>query len=116
MSNLANLLNARGQNAEALASMRNAWRRVKKRLGRSPHTLASCNNLAMVLRDKGDSRSRRGALSQGLESMQRVGGPDHGDTLSMLNNLANVLSDMGEYERAEPALPQLVRSLELVWA
>ncbi len=64
-------------------------------------TLASMNNMSVLLWDRRElteaERLGRGALA----TRRRVMGPDHSDTLESLNNLGNVLNDAGAYDEAE---------------
>jgi tetratricopeptide (TPR) repeat protein len=64
-------------------------------------TLASMNNLALVLGEQGEYKAAEEMHRQALELWEKVLGPEHPDTLTSMNNLALVLKRQGKYKAAE---------------
>jgi Flp pilus assembly protein TadD len=63
-----------------------------------PDTLSSLNNLAILLKYKGDLAGAEPLLRRVIEARERTLGPEHPDTLRSLNNLANLLKDKGDLD------------------
>ena len=66
-----------------------------------PFTLASMNNLALVLNSQGKYEAAEEMHRQVLELREKVLGPEHPDTLASMDNLTLVLDSQGKYEAAE---------------
>ena len=66
-----------------------------------PHTLKSVNNLAEVLRAKGDLAAAAPLYRRALEARERILESDHPDTLVSVNNLAELLKARGDFAEAE---------------
>jgi tetratricopeptide (TPR) repeat protein len=71
-----------------------------------PHTLASMNNLAVVLQSMGELDEARRLTQQALDISRRTLGEEHPDTLTSMNNLAVVLQSMGELDEARQLTQQ----------
>ena len=67
----------------------------------NPEVVASINNLAVLLRAKGDYRAAEPLLRQALEINRRLLGPEHPVLALSLNNLGNILEVQGKYNEAE---------------
>ena len=80
-----------------------------------PNTLSSINNLALLLKSKGDNSEAEPLYRRALEATKRVLGPEHRDTLCSLNNLAALLESKGEYEEAEPLHRRALEARERVF-
>ena len=65
-----------------------------------PDTLASADNLAMILGRVGEHRAARELGEDTLARRRRVLGEDHPDTLTSAFILAAELSELGEYRAA----------------
>ena len=59
------------------------------------------HNLASTLRDQGDHAGAQQLHERVLETMRRVLGDEHPDTLISMNNLANTLSIRGDHSGAQ---------------
>ncbi|KAI4599602.1 hypothetical protein KJ359_001699 [Pestalotiopsis sp. 9143b] len=91
-----------GKYAEAEEMDREALELRKLVLGpEHPDTLASMNNLALVLRSQGKYEEAEEMHREELELTKLVLGPEHPSTLDSMNNLALVLDNQGKYEEAE---------------
>ncbi|KAL7917916.1 hypothetical protein ACQKWADRAFT_324255 [Trichoderma austrokoningii] len=66
-----------------------------------PTTLASKNNLALVLNNRGKNEEAEVMHRQVLELSIKVLGAEHPDTLSSMNNLARVLNGLGKLDEAK---------------
>ena len=66
-----------------------------------PDTLASMNNLALVLKRQGKYEEAEKIQRQTLASKESVLGKEHPETLTSMNNLAMVLHSQKKYEEAE---------------
>jgi len=66
-----------------------------------PDTLASMNNLALVLDSQGKYEAAEEMQRQAIELKEKVLGPEHPDTLASMDNLTLVLDSQGKYEAAE---------------
>jgi hypothetical protein len=70
-----------------------------------PDTLRSVNNLAELLRGKGDHAGAEPLYRRALEGNERVQGPEHPNTVKFRQNLAVLLR---ESSRRQPLIPRLV--------
>ena len=61
----------------------------------------SLNNLAVLLKTKGDYAGAEPLYRRALAIRERALGPDHPDTAKSLNDVANVLEETGRYGEAE---------------
>ena len=76
---------------------------MEKVLGEEhPDTLASMNDLAVVLRHQGKYEDAEQMHRQTLDLMKKVLGADHPSTMASMYNLAIVLRQQGKYEEASP--------------
>ncbi|MBE1497471.1 hypothetical protein H4696_004571 [Amycolatopsis lexingtonensis] len=97
----ATYVHSHGDPRAALPLTRRAYERHKDLLGDDhPSTLASANNLAVVLRDLGEHQQARGLHEDTLARWRRVRGDDHPSTLVSANQLASSLRSLGEYQQA----------------
>ena len=69
-----------------------------------PDTLASSNNLALLVQQRGRLDEAESLLRQCLEIKRRVLGSEHTETLTTMQNLAILYSQMGRNSEAEPLL------------
>jgi|GEM_PF-3051591 len=77
-----------------------------------PDTLGSLNNLAILLRDKGDLAGAESLNRRALEARERTLGLEHPDTLGSLNNLAVLLKAKGDLDAALPLFERAVRGAQ----
>jgi tetratricopeptide (TPR) repeat protein len=77
-----------------------------------PHTLTSVNNLAVLLRSKGDNAGAEPLYRRALEARERVLGPEHPNTLKSVNNLALLLNNKGDHAGAEPLYRRALEAKE----
>jgi tetratricopeptide (TPR) repeat protein len=68
----------------------------------APDTGYSLNNLAGLLRAKGDYAAAEPLFRRALAIAEHAQGPDHPDTGTRLNNLADLLEAQGDYASALP--------------
>ena len=67
-----------------------------------PETGTSLNNLARLLRSKGDYDGAEPLFRRARAIAEKALGPEHPSTGASLNNLAGLLQDKGDYVGAEP--------------
>ena len=67
-----------------------------------PDTLASMNNLAILLKAQGKLSKAEPLYRDALRCRRETLGDTHPDTLTSMNNLASLLSDQGKLSEAEP--------------
>lgn len=79
-----------------------------------PHTLATLNNLAGVLKEQGRLDEAEPMYRRALETLERVNGEQHPNTLAAMNNLATLLVDLGRLDDAEPLFRGALRRLREV--
>jgi tetratricopeptide (TPR) repeat protein len=104
-----------GQYEAARAMNQSALEARKKVLGREhPDTLASMNNLALVLDSQGKYEEAEAMHRQTLATREKVLGREHPSTLASMNNLAGVLNRQGKYEEAEAMHRQTLATREKV--
>jgi tetratricopeptide (TPR) repeat protein len=72
------------------------------------------NNLAELLRSKGDYAGAEPLMQRALEERERVLGPEHPNTLASVNNLAELLRSEGDYAGAEPLFRRALEANERV--
>jgi hypothetical protein len=102
---------------QAEETHRQAFRLMETVLGKEhPSTLASMNNLAMVLGDQGKYEQAEEILRQTIRLMETVLGKEHPDTLTSINNLATVLMGQGKYEQVEEMHQQALAAVRRCWA
>ena len=78
------------------------FREIEKILGKEhPSTLASMNNLVLVLSRQGNYKEAERIHRQTLVLREKMLGKEHPDTLGGMNNLAEVLRSQGNYKEAE---------------
>lgn len=92
LNNLANVLLALGNLAQAEPLQRRALRALEDALGSGHSRVATASsNLADILRAKGDIAGARALYERALAIDEKVYGPDHPDVLVDVDNLASVL-------------------------
>jgi tetratricopeptide (TPR) repeat protein len=79
-----------------------------------PDTVASVNNLAVLLNSQGDYAAAEPLSRRALEARERVLGPEHPDILNSVNNLAYLLYRKGDYTAAEPLYRRALEARERV--
>ncbi|KAH9428645.1 hypothetical protein MCOR02_011191 [Pyricularia oryzae] len=100
--NVAEVYDLLGQYEEAEQMYRETLALREKVLGpENPSTLASINNLALVLKNQGKYEEAEQMHRKTLELSKKVLGPENPETLNSMNNLASVLDNQGKYEEAE---------------
>nr|VFJ62643.1 MAG: Tfp pilus assembly protein PilF [Candidatus Kentron sp. FM]VFJ63630.1 MAG: Tfp pilus assembly protein PilF [Candidatus Kentron sp. FM]VFK14742.1 MAG: Tfp pilus assembly protein PilF [Candidatus Kentron sp. FM] len=67
-----------------------------------PHTAASLNNLALLLKTQGQYAEARPLYEEALAIHRAALGDRHPDTAASLNNLAELLRTQGQYAEARP--------------
>ena len=70
----------------------------------TPKAAAIHNNLALLLRDRGEHKAARAEFEQALAIYRREYGEDHYRTIGTTQNLAAVLLDTGDIAAALPLL------------
>jgi tetratricopeptide (TPR) repeat protein len=104
---------ALGAYAEARALYERALALCEKRFGANdPRTAETLNNLALVVRDEGDSGSAKKLLERALAINEQAFGDEHIQTVVSLNNLALLLRDDGDLEAAIPLLERTIACAE----
>ena len=103
LGNLAFLLQAQGNYAEAEPLCRDALR-VAQRLFKGDHlyVATSLNGLAVLLQVQGKDAEAEQLFRAALKMWQRLFKGDHPYMATILNNLAFVLQAQGRYAEAEP--------------
>jgi serine/threonine protein kinase/tetratricopeptide (TPR) repeat protein len=105
LSNVANVLNERGDYAGSEVLYREVLAMRRKLLGNEhPDVASSLNTLAVVLDEKGDYAGAEALYREALAMRRRLLGNEHADVASSLNNLAIVLDEKGDYAGAEALL------------
>jgi tetratricopeptide (TPR) repeat protein len=77
-------------------------------------TASSLNNLAELLKNKGDYDGAEPLYRRALAITEKVLGAEHPSTANSLNNLALLLSNKGDYDRAEPLSRRALAIRELL--
>ncbi|WP_262285512.1 tetratricopeptide repeat protein [Micromonospora sp. MA102] len=92
----------RSLSMEAVRIYREVLNRRRLLLGDDhPQTLASMNNLAVVLQNQGDLEAAERLHRETYARAGQVLGPEHPTTLSSMNNLAGALRDLGDLNGAK---------------
>jgi tetratricopeptide (TPR) repeat protein len=71
-----------------------------------PSVATGLNNLAVVLKAKGDYAGAEPLFRQSLEIREKALGPNHPETADSLYNLADLFDARGDYADAEPLYRQ----------
>ena len=79
-----------------------------------PDTLASVDNLGLVLSSQGKYEEAEAMHRRALEGREKVLGPEHPDTLASVNNLGVVLESQGKYGEAEAMHRRVLEEYEKV--
>ncbi|MGC6488132.1 MAG: tetratricopeptide repeat protein, partial [Planctomycetota bacterium] len=105
ISNLGNLLAARGELSASESLCREALE-VRRRVLGDEHvlTLVSMSNLGVILRDQGKLSEAEPLFRETLDLRRRVLGDEHPDTLTSFINMGVLLQDQGKLAEAEPLL------------
>jgi tetratricopeptide (TPR) repeat protein len=104
------LLSDQGKLSEAEPLYREALRGRQETLGETHRdTLASLNNLAVLLKSQGKLSEAEPLFREALLGQMATLGETHPDTLASLNNLANLLSDQGKLSEPEPLYREALR-------
>lgn len=69
-----------------------------------PTTLATVNNIGLVLERQGDNKEAEAMHRRALRGYEKVLGLDHPDMLTIADNLASVLESQGKYVEANTIL------------
>ncbi|MDM8569431.1 tetratricopeptide repeat protein [Thiotrichales bacterium HSG1] len=102
LSNMVFFCQQIGINSTEVISLANRALEINKQvLGVHHHTATSLDNLAVLLKAKGDYEQAELLHRQALEMYKQVSGLQHSDTAISLNNLASLLKAKGDYEQAE---------------
>jgi tetratricopeptide (TPR) repeat protein len=89
--------------SQAAPLFRDALAIREKALGSEhPHTAASLNNLALLLKAQGDFAGARPLYERALAIREKALGPEHPNTAQSLNNLALLLKAEGDFAGARP--------------
>ncbi|MCX5674853.1 MAG: tetratricopeptide repeat protein, partial [Planctomycetota bacterium] len=100
---------------EAEPLYRRAWEAREGVLGpEHPSTLTTVNNLAELLRSKGDYAGAEPLHRLALEAQEQVLGPEHPQTLKSVCNLAELLRSKGDCASAEPLLRRALEGYERI--
>ena len=85
-----------------------AWQTVgdhRRVLGNDhPYTIASVNNMGLLLQDQGKFAEAEPLLREALEASRRALGNDHPDTIISVNNMAMLLNTQGKLAETMPLL------------
>jgi non-specific serine/threonine protein kinase/serine/threonine-protein kinase len=109
VTDLALLLNDRGQGPEAAAMLRDNLAAQERAAGPdSPDTLRTASALAWVLRDQGKSEEAEALFRRVLDGNRRATGPDSARSVKAMTELAMVLIDARKLEPAEKFLDTAV--------
>lgn len=96
MNNLAALLQAKGDYAEAEPLQREALALYREHLGdENPHVATSLNNLALLLQAKGDYAAAEPLQREAVVMYRKLLGDEHPASLKLANNLGGLLLAMG---------------------
>ncbi|KAI1382616.1 uncharacterized protein F4822DRAFT_100890 [Hypoxylon trugodes] len=113
--NIAGSYSMLGKYNEAEQMYRQTLELRERMLGREhPSTLASMNNLALVLDSQGKYKEAEQMHRQTLELRERILGREHPDTLGSMNNLAGVLRNQGKYEETKQIHRQTLELTERI--
>ena len=97
---------ALGEYPKAETMFRRSLEVRERTLGKEhPDTLASVNDLAVLLARKGDYAGAEPLFRRALEARERTLGKEHPDTLASVNNLAALLMPERRLRRGGAALP-----------
>ncbi|WP_434384894.1 tetratricopeptide repeat protein [Melittangium boletus] len=109
MSNLAQILTARGTYPEAQAILQHILPLLESRLGENHPELAPVLNcLASLAYELGDYAQSQKAHERALKIIEDSSGRNHPDVASVLSNLANTYMEQGLYAKAEPLFERAV--------
>ena len=96
-------LTGRARYAQAEPLSRRALDIIERVLGQDhPDTATSLNNLAYILKQKGDLSESELLYRRAMDVRERVLGSDHPETAAVLDNLASLLRLRGEMSDVEP--------------
>ena len=79
-----------------------------------PSTLASVNNLGLVLDKQGKYKEAEAMHQRALQGYEKVLGLEHPDTLTSVDNLGSVLNKQGKYKEAEEIHRRALQAREKV--
>ena len=77
-----------------------------------PETLASANNLGLLLKVQGKFTEAEQFHRRALEGQERTLGRDHPDTLTSVGNLGSLLKAQGKFTKAEPFIRRALEGQE----
>ncbi len=106
-SNLALVLKARGQLAEALEVSQRAlrlWQRASKDLPAA----TALNNMGVICCAQGKMAEAESLLKKALEMKEKVLGPAHPEVAAILSNLAGVYEARERFVEARPLIERLI--------
>ena len=91
-----------GSYRQAKSHQERAYAFVRQILGEHhPYTLASMDNLALVLRALGDFEQTKELQERAYAFVRQILGEHHPNTLTVMNNLASTHQLMGDFEQAK---------------
>lgn len=95
-------LHRQGAYFDAEAMRRRAFVRRAKMIGpEHPYTLASANQLGLVLDSQEKYEEAEAMYRQGLEVREKLLGPENLDTINSVNNIGHLLRKQGKFAMAE---------------
>ena len=101
----ARVLAGEGELAGAEGSLKSAWDKARKELGKEhEETLVCMSTYATFLRRVGRYGEAEPLFREALDGFRRSLGDSHPNTLSSICNLAGLLKDRGKLGEAEPLL------------
>ncbi|MDB9870809.1 tetratricopeptide repeat protein [Alphaproteobacteria bacterium] len=113
--NILDFCSVSGWYRTGLAVGQNVTKAHVKLLGpEAPETLTTKNNLALLLKDKGEIDAAEALCREVLKVRTRVLGPEDSRTLTTKNNLAGLLKDKGEIDAAEALYREVLKVKERV--
>jgi tetratricopeptide (TPR) repeat protein len=110
---LGDVYSALGEYSKAEPMFRRSLEVCERMLGKEhPHTLASLDDMASLLKAEGDYAAAEPLYRRVVETRERTLGREHPDTLASMNNLAGLLANKGDYTAAEPLYRRALQGQE----
>ncbi len=103
----------KGNYAEGILAVEEAYQYALEKLGEEhPSTVASMNNLGVLLERQGRYEEAEPLFKETLRLDEKVLGEQHPDTLDSMDNLAELYSRQGRYKEMEPLYKEALRRRE----